>query len=63
MKQHLLELLEDLIMIVIYVVALYIIILYGRDVMDYESNRETIGLIAGIHSRTIRIDEISTMGE
>lgn len=63
MKEHLLELLEDLIMIVIYVVVLYIIILYGRDVMDYKSNKETTELITGIHSKTVRIDEIRTMGE
>lgn len=63
MKEQLLELLEDLIMITLYVVLLYVIVLTGRDKMEYLSNKETIELITGIHSRSTKLDEITSMEE
>lgn len=56
-------LVEDLVMILIYVVLLYVIVLYGRDQLDYHSNKEVTELVSGVHSRSINFDEVETMSE
>nr|XP_023030426.1 uncharacterized protein LOC111518254 isoform X2 [Leptinotarsa decemlineata] len=52
-KESTFEIVEDLIMITIYVLLLYTVILKDKDPMTFLSNREAHDLIIGIHSRTI----------
>ncbi|XP_074031697.1 location of vulva defective 1 isoform X14 [Leptinotarsa decemlineata] len=52
-KESTFEIVEDLIMITIYVMLLYTVILKDKDPMTFLSNREAHDLIIGIHSRTI----------
>lgn len=62
-KEQLLVLLEDLLMITLYVVLLYVIVLTGRDKMEYLSNKETVELITGIHSRSTKLDDVEIIEE
>ncbi|KAJ8920176.1 hypothetical protein NQ315_011837 [Exocentrus adspersus] len=56
-KEKLWEIVEDLIMITIYVVLLYIVILLDKDVMAYMSHLEVGELLDGTHSRTKTLDD------
>uniref|UniRef100_A0A6P7FCZ9 Polycystic kidney disease protein 1-like 3 n=1 Tax=Diabrotica virgifera virgifera TaxID=50390 RepID=A0A6P7FCZ9_DIAVI len=51
-RQDVLVILEDLLMIGIYVVLLYIIIAKDKDPMTINSNKEVFDIIQGVHTRT-----------
>lgn len=50
-------------MIILYVTLLYTVVLFGKDGMEHQSNKETTELIIGIHSRSIRLDKVLTLKE
>ncbi|KAG5882305.1 hypothetical protein JTB14_025293 [Gonioctena quinquepunctata] len=52
-KGELLEIIQDVIMVSIYVLLLYVVILEDRDPMSRISNQEVIDLTVGVHSRTV----------
>ncbi|KAG5879811.1 hypothetical protein JTB14_035891 [Gonioctena quinquepunctata] len=52
-RGELLEIIQDVIMITVYVVLLYTVILKDRDSMTRISYQEVIDLLSGIHSRTM----------
>ncbi|CAH1260732.1 unnamed protein product [Diabrotica balteata] len=51
-RQNVLVILEDLLMIGIYVILLYIIIAKDKDPMTINSNKEVLDVIQGVHTRT-----------
>ncbi|KAG5879814.1 hypothetical protein JTB14_035892 [Gonioctena quinquepunctata] len=57
-RRDLLEIVQDVIMLTIYVVLLYMVVLKDMDPMSRISNREVIDLISGIHSRTMRSGQL-----
>nr|XP_023030409.1 polycystic kidney disease protein 1-like 2 [Leptinotarsa decemlineata] len=52
-KESIIEIVEDLVMITVYVLLLYTVILKDRDAMSYLSNKEAEDLVIGRHSRTM----------
>ncbi|CAG9819188.1 unnamed protein product [Phaedon cochleariae] len=52
MKQKIIEIVEDLMMILVYVILLYMVILKDKDPMMQMSNEEVNDLVTGLHSRT-----------
>ncbi|KAJ8982436.1 hypothetical protein NQ317_007784, partial [Molorchus minor] len=57
-RQKVLELVEDLIMITIYVVLLYLVILKDKHPLSFLSNIEVVELVNGIHTRTILLEDV-----
>ncbi|KAJ8982435.1 hypothetical protein NQ317_007783 [Molorchus minor] len=62
-RQKVLELVEDLIMITIYVVLLYLVILKDKHPLSFLSNIEVVELVNGIHSRTILLEDVERRDE
>ncbi|XP_023313048.1 polycystic kidney disease protein 1-like 2 [Anoplophora glabripennis] len=57
-KERLWEIVQDLFMITIYVLLLYLVIMMDRDATSYISHIEVEDLIKGTHSRTILLDDV-----
>ncbi|KAJ8920177.1 hypothetical protein NQ315_011838 [Exocentrus adspersus] len=62
-KAKLWEMLEDLIMITVYVVLLYLVILLDRDEMIHSSHMEVEDLVSGLHSKTELLEDVSNRKE
>ncbi|KAG5883388.1 hypothetical protein JTB14_012738 [Gonioctena quinquepunctata] len=56
-REDILEIVQDVVMVTIYVVLLYTVVLKDRDSMTRISNQEVIDLISGVHSRTMYSEE------
>ncbi|KAG5869478.1 hypothetical protein JTB14_008773 [Gonioctena quinquepunctata] len=63
MRAGLLRIVQDVIMISVYIVLLYTLVLKNKDPMTRISNQEVIDLMSGIHSRTIHPRQVISKDE